>query len=369
MASAQALAAALDAGEAQPAQSTMPRSLFGLANLVRQPTSFNAMYPPGIVNEANPLPAYDQRSEEQMAALVREMFPEFALPIGLGRTIVDGVGSLAMQANEVVPWGGNNPSAIGLYPEGQAPDAYVNASAGPQDAGMADPSLLVPFATDVAGAAMTGSFAAPAVSGGLGMGVRARPPTALPMDLSSQLERAKTGGFRMDMPLYKGMDQDVTGFDPAYRGTASGSLAAKEGFSVALDPETASEFAMQAKGERPGNGQIYPLRHRAERPVVLRLDGDETDKQIAGVLRDAWDAGHDAVLMRNYTTPDGLEGKTILWVKDESQLRSPNANFDPAKRSSRNLLAANPAGSAPVGATVLGGGQDSPSSYTTGGRF
>jgi hypothetical protein len=69
-------------------------------------------------------------------------------------------------------------------------------------------------------------------------------------------------------------------------------------------------------------------------------------------LRDAFDNGHDAVLLRNYTSPGGITGD-ILIVKDGKQLRSVNAAFDASKRESRNLMHGI-AGAAPVGLQGLG---------------
>jgi hypothetical protein len=77
---------------------------------------------------------------------------------------------------------------------------------------------------------------------------------------------------------------------------------------------------------------------------VIHLTGEEKNLEIAATLRDAWDNGYDAVMMKNYTTPGGQGGRTILVVKEPSQLRSPNAKFDPAKRDSSDLLAGIAAG-------------------------
>jgi hypothetical protein len=60
--------------------------------------------------------------------------------------------------------------------------------------------------------------------------------------------------------------------------------------------------------------------------------------EIAATLADAWERGHESVLLRNYTSPGGQTGD-ILVVRDPAQLRAPTAQFDPAKRNSRNLLA------------------------------
>ena len=60
-----------------------------------------------------------------------------------------------------------------------------------------------------------------------------------------------------------------------------------------------------------------------------------------------WEAGHDAVLLKNYTTPGG-KIQHILVVKDPAQLRDPKATFDPKKRDSANLMAS-------FGGVTLGG--------------
>lgn len=114
----------------------------------------------------------------------------------------------------------------------------------------------------------------------------------------------------------------------------------------------AEEFANQAAGS--GNGQnILPLFHRAERPARIDLTGTETNHQIAATLDEAWKSGYDAVLLTNYTSPGGLTGQQIIIVKDPAQLRSPFAAFDPAKRSSADLLAG--AGGAIVAGGVAAG--------------
>ena len=93
---------------------------------------------------------------EDRARVAAVMPPDLA-PTQIVKGMVGGAANLAMQANEAMPWGGNNPQAIGYDPQ----------------AGTIDPSKMIPFATDVAGMATTGSLAAPAVGNGLGMGIRA----------------------------------------------------------------------------------------------------------------------------------------------------------------------------------------------------
>ncbi|TAL08278.1 MAG: hypothetical protein EPO02_13325 [Nitrospirae bacterium] len=80
------------------------------------------------------------------------------------------------------------------------------------------------------------------------------------------------------------------------------------------------------------------LWHRAERPAVMDASGAQSH-EIQATLADAWDRGHDAVMLKNYTRPGGETPENVIVVKDANQLRSPNAAFDPTQKSSRNLLA------------------------------
>jgi hypothetical protein len=64
-----------------------------------------------------------------------------------------------------------------------------------------------------------------------------------------------------------------------------------------------------------------------------------SDHEIQASLLNAWDLGHDSVLMRNYRTPAG-KIEDILVVRELAQLRDPKAKFDSAKVNSRNVMAA-----------------------------
>jgi hypothetical protein len=156
----------------------------------------------------------------------------------------------------------------------------------------------------------------------------------LATDVASRMARAEAMGFRTGMPLYHGSGESFSAFR-AVPTTAKGMEA--PGVSTALDPEVANEFAL--RGSAKASPQVYPLLHRADNPAVMSLDGSETHGQVVATLRDAFDAGHDAVMLKNYTTPGGLKGKKVIIVRDAHQLRSPNAMFDPGKKLSPELLA------------------------------
>ena len=156
------------------------------------------------------------------------------------------------------------------------------------------------------------------------------------MDAASRLARAKSMGFMTDMPVYHGSPGEFNAFQAQ---PTSGVGMTTPGVSVALDPSVANEYAMAKQGSGPANPQVYPLLHRASNPAVLTLDGSEKQGEIASTLANAFDSGHDAVMLRNYSTPGGQVGKNIIIVKDPSQLRSAFANFDPSKIASPDLLA------------------------------
>lgn len=166
----------------------------------------------------------------------------------------------------------------------------------------------------------------------------------LPMDEASRLARAKELGFRTEMPLYHGSGQTFSQFKAA---PTSAAVRDAPGVSLARDPEIANEFAQMAgQGRVRGrewsdnvqtNPQVYKLWHRADRPVSIRLEGNEAHHEVVATLQDAFVRGYDSVMLRNYTSPGGRKGDIII-VRDANQLRSPNAAFDPANRNSTFLL-------------------------------
>jgi len=171
----------------------------------------------------------------------------------------------------------------------------------------------------------------------------------------TRLGRAQQMGFMTDMPLYHGMAGPLEGggFDLSRGGNVMGSPVGLLGVSAATDPSTAAEFASQAArkaGDASGES-IVPLLHRAEKPAVIDLTGDELDMEMAATIQNAWDDGYDSLLIRNYTTPDGRKGNFVL-VKDPSQLRSPHARFNLAEKLSPNLLAGTAAAAVGIGQII-----------------
>lgn len=185
---------------------------------------------------------------------------------------------------------------------------------------------------------------------------------ALPMDDAARMARAEDLGYMTNFPLYHGAApvKEFRAFDPATRGSTTGAASAQLSLSATPDAELANRYAEVAAKQTGGNPVVYPLVHRAEQKGRIRLSGDETDREVAATLADAWDRGYDSILMENVHDIN-MPGKptTVLFVKNANQLRSPNAAFDPAKRDGSDLLAgiAGGAVAAPVIWGSLSGGQ------------
>ena len=194
---------------------------------------------------------------------------------------------------------------------------------------------------------MGGSGTVPAGANELRTGLK------LPMYTAARMARAQEMGFRTDMPLYHGSGTEFS--SPRAVSTNAAGMESP-GVSLALDPEVANEFAV-ARGSEQTNPQVYKLLHRAERQTSLTLDGSETHGQVVDALRSAFDAGHDSVMIKNYTSLGGIRKQNIIIVRDANQLRSPNAAFDPARKFDPYLLGGI-AGLSVVPATRLGQGSD-----------
>jgi hypothetical protein len=111
-------------------------------------------------------------------------------------------------------------------------------------------------------------------------------------------------------------------------------------------------------GISPAAPGTIEVMHRANRPASVDVTGSQ-EYEILATLRHSWEQGHDAVVLKNYTMPDG-KVRDILVVKDPAQLRDSKAKFDPKKRDSANLKAS--FGGAGLIGLGAGANQDAPRS-------
>jgi hypothetical protein len=184
--------------------------------------------------------------------------------------------------------------------------------------------------------------------GGIGTGAALAPrgvlaaggaKSTLPMDIAGRKARANELGFRI--PVFHGTNREINpGFslNPPHRATSG--MSAREGIWALESPAAAGEHADLAAMTHEAAGQsLVPLLARADRPAQIRLLPGDDDRILTGAIRDAWDAGHDAVRVLDY--PSIYSGKNeVAWVfRNPNQLRSPFARFDPAQRDSSDLMA------------------------------
>lgn len=165
-----------------------------------------------------------------------------------------------------------------------------------------------------------------------------RHPTHLPMDEASRMRRAAEVGFDVNQPLYHGTAAEFRAFDRAFRGGTTHAPSARLAEWSAIDPGLASLFAEKAALHGRGHPQVYPLLARSDSPGHLRLSGREGELDIAATLMKAFEDGLDLVRVE-YPKVPGQINKDVVAVKNENQLRSKFAAFDPAKRDSNDLLA------------------------------
>jgi hypothetical protein len=79
-------------------------------------------------------------------------------------------------------------------------------------------------------------------------------------------------------------------FDPAKLGSMTGASTARQGVWSEVNPQPGSiadQFAEMAAQKTGGNQMVVPLVHRADRPGVIELNGDEKEHEIAATLSDA----------------------------------------------------------------------------------
>ncbi len=210
-----------------------------------------------------------------------------------------------------------------------------------KDTGSLTPEALGAFLTGSVGAGVAGAPAAALAAGG----ARGR-VSPLPLDEAARYSRAREQGFRPELKLYHGTaGDDFSAF--ARNPTTTTMGLPSVGTWTTLDPEFAARFPFRldaATGrqipahEMPGH-RVMPLVGRWNSLAKAEVTGNESPFSITGGVRDAWDAGYDA--LRFFSTPGHDAGLHGTWVfKNPNQLRSRFARFDPAKRGSDDLLAA-----------------------------
>lgn len=149
-----------------------------------------------------------------------------------------------------------------------------------------------------------------------------------------QSRRAEQGyGDRLE---YHGTSSDIESFDPDKLQSRDFGFAGR-GVYTTPDTGVARSYANTASGE--GGPNIIPLVSRAQNPMRISLEYKNAVKKAGpeaaeAIRQGAIDNGYDSI---EVVLPNGEVLEKVTF--DESKLRSINADFDPAKKDSSNLLA------------------------------
>ena len=168
----------------------------------------------------------------------------------------------------------------------------------------------------------------------------------LDMSQAARMQRAAEQGFNVDRPVYHSTDKDFSEFklpdDPNFQKLGQGVYTSPE-------PSYGEIYVSDYKtGQFREGANVMPLLSRgrlasaddyvkAYRQVGLNVSHDPRQREIQRILRDQGFTGID------------MNGEVLIF--DPVNLRSTNAAFDPAKRSSPNIMAS--AAGATIGLSAL----------------
>jgi len=183
-----------------------------------------------------------------------------------------------------------------------------------------------------------------------------RHPATLDMSQEARMARAREMGFDTDTVWYHVTDSDFDAFDNAYlgrntHGNASSDAAAETanlGHWFTSEPEAVARMAgMDGTGGRTipvyVRGGLYDELESGE-PISLDYVMNVLDRRLDKNGEGAADRWKRSLRKRGYhgiSLDDTEFGGRSAVVFDPSDIRSVSAAFDPAKRNSSNLLAAN----------------------------
>lgn len=202
--------------------------------------------------------------------------------------------------------------------------------------------------------------------------------SGLLMDTASRMARAKEQGFDVDTPYYHGTNVEFDSFD-ADLGNQRDVGFYGSGNYFSPDQDVAEEYAVSLVDDT-GVGDVNVVEAMLNYKKPFIWDKENPDALLS-LLKDAGvrspyvdnianatdlrafdkylkDNGHDAVIVKNM-----FGNIDEVMVPNSSQIRSPDAQFNPAKTGSSNLLASNPVATAGAGILGLGAATQSNDTY------
>jgi len=225
--------------------------------------------------------------------------------------------------------------------------------------GVALPLSTVPVVGDIAGlgadAAMYANYPEERTALNYGMtlagmlpfvpgaaGVRAA-EGALDMSQAARMQRAQDMGFDTERVFYHGTTSDFDKFDLEKAGKNDSGWYGR-GIYLTPDPDTASAYTQyQEYAQRTGadGANVLPVRVRIKNPYYwpegrnAALNKEESE----AITQELLAQGFDGVVVPNkYADPKFADMYEVVAFSPE-QVRSVNAEFNPANRGSANLMA------------------------------
>ena len=176
---------------------------------------------------------------------------------------------------------------------------------------------------------------------------------------SDRLQRARDMGFDTDRVFYHGTDKEFDSFSSEMLGSTTQADSGAEAIFFASREKTARSYsrgrnANESQSRRYGGSpKVIKAFLNLQNPFIVDMknSGFKDDKSTA-ILKQAKEAGHDGVIFQRYydynSSVQGrvdaflrrgvLSGEDIVAVFNTNQIRSVDAQFDPAKADSSNIL-------------------------------
>ena len=163
------------------------------------------------------------------------------------------------------------------------------------------------------------------------------PTIPLPMDEASRLARAREMGVDMDTTYYRGQQTPVDEMRKSERGLLGPGVYVNK-------PEmrsVAGEYALDAANRIGGDPMVYPLWGRGKVATLADVEAAEEaviKKMGRGAGMRTYKEINDELKARGFSGRESPQHGEVMFF-EPSDMRSPRAVFDPAKKDSANLLA------------------------------
>jgi hypothetical protein len=210
-------------------------------------------------------------------------------------------------------------------------------------------------------------------TGGMGFGGMTKAASALDMSQAARMARAKEQGFDVENPVYHGTAGDIREFDLDRTGSNAGTVEERGVFTTPNQDE-AAHYSKMAGAVDPvdaanpmwtdplgfhgsldfSGSNVMPLLARKGKTKTVDVKGYNS-KVFGEHIESARKDGFDTLIINGANEHGRNEAQVISL--NPANLRSVHAKFDPAKRTSADLLASI-GGAGLLGAGLYGAYED-----------